>query len=122
MKTAVLRRWRGLNPLGPGLLLLLCCFALACQPAATPAATTISDEKMAQILADLNLAEAATARLNGYPKDSLRQVYFKQVMDMHGVTLADYETNLRVIVADQPRLDALLRASEDLLQEKVTPQ
>ena len=73
---------------------------------------------MARILADLNLAEAATARLNGYPKDSLRQVYFKQVMEMHGTTLSDYEANLRVIVADQPRLDALLRASEDLLQDK----
>jgi hypothetical protein len=98
--------------------LLLCCLALACQPTTTPKATTIPDEKMARILADLNLAEAATARLNGYPKDSLRQVYFKQVMEIHGVTMADYEANLRVIVADQVRLEALLKASESLLEEK----
>ena len=101
-----------------GCCLLLCCLVLACQPAVAPTATAIPDDKMARIMADLNLAEAATARLNGYPRDSLRQVYFKQVLEMHGITMADYEVSLRVIVADQARMEALLKASEDLLQDK----
>ncbi len=120
-RLAVMSGW-SLRAVWAGCCLLLCCLVFACQPAAAPTAgTTIPDEKMARILADLNLAEAATARLNGYPKDSLRQVYFKQVMEMHGITMAGYEANLRVTVADQARMEALLKASEDLLLDK-SPQ
>ena len=61
----------------PLLGLWLCALAPACQSAPAPVEdTTIADAKMARILADLNIAEAATARLNGYPKDTLLIAYF----------------------------------------------
>jgi len=101
----------------PGLIFLVCYALTACQPTSTLPDTTIPDEKMARIMADINIAQAATARLNGYPKDSLRDVYFKQVMEMHGVSRADYEANLRIIVTDQARLETLLKTSEALLQD-----
>ncbi|MFM8485302.1 MAG: hypothetical protein ACKOCH_03120, partial [Bacteroidota bacterium] len=39
----------------------------------------ISDEKVARIMADLYVAEAATIGMTGYSKDSLMQVYYSQV-------------------------------------------
>ncbi len=96
------------------------CLLGACQSTTAPVAdTTVPDEKMARILADVNIAEAATARLNGYPKDSLKQVYFKQVMDMHGITLPAYESNLRIISADPKRMENLMKAAEMLLEDQV---
>lgn len=93
---------------------------LACQSSPAPvAATTISDDKMARILADLNIAEAATARLNGYTKDSLMQVYFRQVLEMHGMTIADYEAQLRTIASDPVRMENLLKNSENLLEDTI---
>ncbi len=120
MKTLVLTGIRIVRSCGPGLSFLLFCTLLACQPPAEKqGGNLIPDEKMARIQADLNIAEAATARLNGYPKDSLRQVYFKQVMDMHGISNADYEATLRVIVTDQARMEALLKMSESFLQDTI---
>ncbi len=114
-RTASPAEWRRTWPLAALLL-----GGLACQPgtSAPGPASTIPDDKMARILADLNVAEAATARLNGYPKDSLKQVYFKQVMDMHGMTVPLYESNLRIISADPKRMENLMKASEILLEDK----
>ena len=119
MKTIVSPAWWRWGRTWP-LAICLGCLAAACQSTTAPApTTTVPDEKMARILADLNIAEAATARLNGYPKDSLKQVYFQQVMAMHGVNVPEYESNLRSISADPKRMEALLKASELLLEDKV---
>ncbi len=120
MKTGIVPSRRRINGQWLGLGLVWSCLLLACQPQASSAAgNLIPDEKMARIQADLNIAEAATARLNGYPKDSLRQIYFKQVMEIHGITNADYEATLRVIVTDPARMEALLKMSEGLLQDTI---
>ncbi len=104
-------------------LLLFCWLGIvvmACQYTTSPTpVATIPEDKMAHILADLNIAEAATARLNGYPKDSLMHVYFQQVMEMHGVTIASYEAQLRLIASDPLRMEKLLKDSENLLEDKV---
>ncbi len=75
----------------------------------------LPDEKLARIMADLFTAEAATNGLNGYPKDSLMQIYFNQVMEMHGVTREAYEKDLRIIANDLPRMDAIVKQAEELL-------
>lgn len=114
MKNNTFTRW--LYPIA-GLLLLS--LFLTCQ-SNNPAATTtnvIPEAKMARILADLNIAEAATSRLNGYPKDSLMQVYFKQVLDMHSVTVEAYEMQLRAIASDPVQMENLLKNSETLLED-----
>ncbi len=90
----------------------------ACQSPGVPA-DSITDDKMARIMADLNIAEAATTRLNGYPKDSLMHVYFQQVMEMHSITKEAYEAQLRIIASDQARLENLLRNAENLLEDTV---
>lgn len=103
-----------------GFCFVLCLMLFACQSSnSATAAANIPDDKMARILADLNIAEAATARLNGYAKDSLMHVYFRQVMEMHQVTVETYEAQLREIASDPVRMDDLLRASENMLSDTV---
>ena len=76
---------------------------------------SIPDDKMARIMADLCIAEAATNGLGGYQKDSLMQVYFKQALDLYGLTLEEYERNLRIYSNEIPRMQRLMKNSEALL-------
>lgn len=77
---------------------------------------TLSDEKIARVMADLYIAEAATTGLNGYPKDSLTHVYYDQVLQMHGITKEQYEKDLRLLVLDVSRMEAILEQVQVLLE------
>ena len=70
----------------------------------------IEETKMARIMADLAIAEAATTGLSGTPKDSLQQFYFNQTLTMHGLTLEQYEKNLQLYAND---LAVMMRISEE---------
>jgi hypothetical protein len=83
--------------------------------------TTLSDEKLARIMADLNIAEAATIGLAGYPKDSLMKVYFNQVFEIHGTTPEEYEKDIRIVAADLKKLQQIILASTKML-DSVDPK
>ena len=93
---------------------LLC--LLACQKQAEQPSMT--DDKMAQIVADLSLAEAATQGLYGAPKDSLVRVYTVQVFKIHGTSLEEHEKNLKLISQDTEHLRQVLQKAEEILKEK----
>lgn len=76
----------------------------------------LPDEQISRIMADLFVAEAATNGLTGYPKDSLMQVYFKQVLEMHNLTKESYEKELRLRVHDLKRMEAIVKDAEALLE------
>ena len=97
----------------PALVALLC-LCPACQEKVEQPA--LSDDKIARIMADLNIAEAATIGLNGFLKDSLTNVYYKQVMEMHGVTKESYEKDLRILVRDVERMEAIENHALRLLE------
>lgn len=83
---------------------------------------SLPDEKISRIMADLFTAEAATNGLSGYAKDSLLQVYFKQVLEMHNVSKEEYEKNLRLIANDLPRMEGIVKQAETLLQTGGRPE
>ena len=95
-----------------GFALCLLLFAGCGKSAEQP---SIPDEKMARIMADLCIAEAATTGLTGFPKDSLMQAYFRQTLELHSITLEDYEKNLRLYADDLPRMQRLTQQAEVLL-------
>lgn len=78
----------------------------------------MSDEQLARLSSDLYIAEAATSGLAGYERDSMAQVYFKQVLEMHGATMEQYEKDLRLIVNDLPRMEAILQKAQEHLTDK----
>lgn len=79
----------------------------------------ISDDEIAQIMADLYVAEAATVGMTGYSKDSLMQVYYNQVFEMHGYNKILYENNLRLISTDDlEHLKQIVLEAQKLLEDK----
>lgn len=79
---------------------------------------SLPDEKIAQIMADISVADAATTGMAGYPKDSLMHVYFKQVFEMHGTSLQTYENDLRILAKDLERMEGIVKQAEMLLTEE----
>ena len=102
LKVKGLRFWGGLG--------LVLAFVRCAKPAEQP---TIPENEMARIMGDLIIADAATANFSGYQKDSLAQVYFKQVYDMHGVTLQTYEQNLRLYTKDLDKMERITKQVEE---------
>lgn len=101
-----------------GFLALLCTvFLFACHFRDTAEQPSVSNEKMARIMADLSLADAATNGLTGYERDSLMQTYFKQVFQMHGLTQEEHEKNVRIYANDMDKMKALLDQEEALLSQ-----
>lgn len=97
--------------------LLVGLWAWGCQPAQEQ--PTLPDAKMARIMADLSIAEAATNGLGGYPKDSLMHLYFTQTFDLHGITQEDYEKNLHLYAQQPERMARLVKSAEALLGGEV---
>ena len=64
----------------------------------------LSEEKMAHILADVHTAEAAIRNATGTDKDSLEQLYYQRIMQIHGVSRPDFDTTLAIIQMDPDRL------------------
>lgn len=101
------------------LFFLFPCLLVACGPKTE--APLWPDERTARIMADLYTAEAGANALSGYPRDSLTQIYYRQVFEMHGITMAEYENNLRLLSLDVPRLGAVLDSAQAILKKKMPP-
>jgi hypothetical protein len=76
---------------------------------------SVSEEQMSRILADIAIADAATNSISGYEKDSLVQIYYQQVLQLHGLTLEQHEKNLRIFAKDTDKMKELLDQSAALL-------
>lgn len=97
-------------------LSILLAAVFSCQE--PPQQPTFSDEKLASLMADLSLAEAATYGLGGGAKDSLRQVYNAQVFKMYGITLADYERDIHLVCQDLSHIERVNNRIEEILKAK----
>lgn len=97
------------------LLCILSAVVFLCCQQQTAEQPSLPDEKLARIMADISIAEAATNGLSGYPKDSLMKAYFTQVFEIHGTTQEAYEKDLRLVSTDLPRLQQIVLESIKLL-------
>ena len=97
------------------LSLLLCVFSAACNFGHKEEQPSVSDEKMARVIADLCIADAATNGIGGYEKDSLMQAYFQQVLQLHGLTMEQHEKNLRIYANDLGKMQEILEKAETML-------
>ncbi len=93
------------------LLLSHCVFDNSVKP-------SIEEAKMARIMADLAIAEAATTGLSGTAKDSLQQFYFNQTLTMHGLTLEQFEKELQIYANDLPLMMRISEEAEKLVDRE----
>jgi len=103
------------------LLLMACYLSLSACQTNKQEEISLSEDKLARIMADVSIADAATTGLGGYPKDSLLQAYFKQVFEIHGTTLEIYEKDLKILSGDLSKLDRVVKKADTLLTEGLSP-
>ncbi len=73
---------------------------------------------MADIVADLAIAEAATRELNYQVRDSATVFYYKQVFEYHKVNKEEFENNIRLAGKDFDHIDQIYRLAEEKLTDK----
>lgn len=78
----------------------------------------LTNDKFARIMADLYIADGATSGLGAFQRDSLAQIYYGQVMTIHGITRERYEKNLQLLARDIVRMDAVFKQVETLLKNQ----
>lgn len=86
---------------------LLCLSLFACQKA--PPELLVPEEKLVAILADAHIAEAAIQNLIKEVKDSLGEVYYQQICEIHEVNKADFEQTMVQLREDPLRLEQIYR-------------
>lgn len=86
----------------------------ACGP--KPEQLSVPEEKIARIMADLYIAESATTGLMGFSKDSLLRIYNEQVFQIHGVSQAEYEKNLKLLARDENDMERVVKMSVQLVK------
>ncbi|MEM1219239.1 MAG: DUF4296 domain-containing protein [Bacteroidota bacterium] len=102
----------------PGIYLLvigfMCCFTWSCDEEEV---LPIEEEKMALILADIHIAEAALQNVYASKKDSLSAVYYQQVYDIHKIDRPELDSAMAVLYRNPNlQLDVYNRVME-ILQE-----
>lgn len=79
---------------------LILLFFGACQPESQ---LSISNEKMIAVLVDVHVAEAAMQNLSNNQKDSIAQVYYGQIYQIHGLTKEQFAADIDY-VTHHPKL------------------
>lgn len=88
---------------------------LSCEEEQVAAAPVIEEETLINVLADIHMAEAALQALRGSTKDSMSQMYYEQVYEIHQVDSASVASSLE-IMREQPER---MKAVYDQVMERV---
>ncbi|NJL75171.1 MAG: DUF4296 domain-containing protein [Saprospiraceae bacterium] len=76
---------------GVGLILLMACTN------SNQNRLPIKGEKLIEVLTDAYLAEAAMQTLTERIKDSLGQIYYQQLFEIHQITKSDFDKTIQLI-------------------------
>lgn len=97
------------------ILILLCSVFTAMACSNNREELPLSEEKMAHILADIHVAEAAIKEATGSDKDSLEQLYYQRIMKIHGVSRADFDSTLSKVHRNPDQLIHLYQRARAIL-------
>lgn len=76
----------------------------------------IADDEMVKILTDLHISEAAILSLNQKLKDSVSNVYYQQIFEIHGVTDSVFYQDLEILRNDAKRLEEIYNKVIDKIE------
>ncbi len=95
-------------------LLLFVFVATACSEKKT---TLIPEDKFVKVFVDAYLAEIAAQPYVREEKDSIINVYFDKIYEIHGVTMEEFNKTLDAMQNDPIRMDSLYSKSMELLKK-----
>ena len=102
---------QGIYLLGIG---LICCFLVSCDEEEV---LPIEEEKMALILADIHIAEAALQNVYASKKDSLSAIYYQQVYDIHEIDRSGVDSAMAVLYRNPDLQLVVYNRVMEILQE-----
>ena len=88
-----------------GFFVLLFLTIAACKP--RPARLPIEEKQLISVLIDVHVAEAAVQGLRGHTKDSIINLYYEQICQIHGLDRATFESAMESLREDPVRLEKL---------------
>ncbi len=64
----------------------------------------VEEEKMVDVIRDIHIAEAAMQNLIDITKDSMGEIYYQQVFEIHQVNKADFDSSMIILRRNPERL------------------
>ena len=95
-------------------------FVFGCLGCASTPELPIPKDKMAQILKDMLVAEAAMQRVGRSKKDTLQKLYYNQIYKIHEVDSAALAQSFQRMQEDPDLSQALYEKAEQLLVDQET--
>ena len=80
---------------------------------------TIPTAKMVSILADIHVAESAAAYLTNPTKDSIANVYYQQIYEIHSVKAEEVKQNLDMLKREPAQLEKVYKMVGDTLDARL---
>ena len=67
----------------------------------------LGEEKLVEVLSDIQIAESAAQSLTGTVKDSVLQSYYGQILEIQGISREEFEICFRELQNDPERMNLL---------------
>jgi hypothetical protein len=80
---------------------------------------SIPKNKMVSMLADIHVAENASAYLSESKKDSIMKVYMNQIYEIHSVGEVEFRQNLEIIKKEPARMKEFYKQVQDTLEKRL---
>lgn len=77
----------------------------------------IQEDIMVDVIRDIHIAEAAMQNLIDITKDSIGEIYYDQVFEIHQVNKADFDSSMSILRKDPERLGIIYEQVLEELQE-----
>ncbi|NNE29944.1 MAG: DUF4296 domain-containing protein [Saprospiraceae bacterium] len=88
-------------------------FVIACQDPVLP----ISEDKMAEVLRDVMIAEAAIQRVGRSTNDTVENLYYEQIYTIHNIDSAKLNLSFQMLQDNPEMSERVYKQAEILLSE-----
>lgn len=79
---------------------------------------SMDESKMAEVICDLHLAESAAAQQEGSRKDSIIQLYYRQIYEIHSISENDFIKNMGLLKTDLEKMERVYKLVGDSLDKR----
>ena len=83
-----------------------------------PVALPVPKDKLVGVLVDVHLAEASIQDLIGQEKDSVADLYYEKIFELHGINRIDFDSTMAILRNDPWRSKVIYEEVLEELSEK----
>ena len=95
---------------------MLCLFIVACT---NPQEPVLTKNELIPVLIDLHFSEAVIQSFDRKAKDSMANIYYNQVFQIHGISKEDFDQSMEILRNDPIMTEIIYNAVVDSLESRV---